>query len=538
MTERKIHPQWLVLAACVWMTCAGNRALWSKLAELGLMTNLSGWGFVAALSGLLLAALFGLVSLLAWKRSLKPALTVLLTVTAVASYFMTNYGIVIDPSMLTNVVQTDVREAGALLNFGLVIQLVLIAWIPAWLIWRQPVAYEKAGKQPLRNIAAVALSLLTIVALLAMSYQTMASTMRNNKDLRYLLNPLASLYSATRVALKPFELNKNVLQPIGAEVTLRVAIGAQAKPVTLLLVVGETARSDHFSLNGYERETNPELKARHVISFKDAWSCGTSTAESLPCMFAHLPRDEFNARKVNYENLLDVLQKAGLAVIWLENQSGCKEVCNRVPRAEVTGSCRGADCFDEAMLDGLKQRLDQLSPERRARGTVIVMHQMGSHGPAYYSRSPEAFKTFLPECKTNALKDCSRDSVVNAYDNSILYTDHFLAKSIDWLQQNADNAALMYVSDHGESLGEGNLYLHGLPYTFAPDHQKKVPWVTWLSPAFERSQRLSSACLRGRVNERISHDSYFHAVLGLAGVSIAEYRPELDFYRPCRGEPY
>ncbi|MNV68101.1 Phosphoethanolamine transferase EptA [compost metagenome] len=163
------------------------------------------------------------------------------------------------------------------------------------------------------------------------------------------------------------------------------------------------------------------------------------------------------------------------------------------------------------------------------------MHQMGSHGPAYYQRSPEKFKAFLPECTTSALKDCSQETVRNAYDNSIRYTDHFLAKAIDWLQSNAENSAMMYVSDHGESLGEGNIYLHGLPYTFAPDNQKKVPWITWLSAQFQRESKLSSACLQRRAAEEISHDSYFHAVLGLAGVTIKEYRPELDFYQACRG---
>lgn len=534
MFARKIHSLWLVLAASLWMTLAGNSALWKKLASLGLMQSLSGLGFVLALGGLLLAALAGILALFAWKPALKPVLTVLLLVTAFASHFMNSFGIVIDPSMVTNAVQTDMREASALLNRGLVANVLFLALIPIWLIWRQPVAHEALGRQLWKNFAAVALSLVAIVALLALSYQSMASTMRNHKDLRYLLNPLAGVYSAARVALKPFELDPSVLHPIGENAKAAAAHPGE-KPLTLLLVVGETARSDHFSLNGYARETNPELKKRDVISQQNAWSCGTSTAESLPCMFAHLAREDFNSRKMNYENLLDLLQKAGLNVLWVENQSGCKEVCNRVPRVEVTATCGNVECFDEAMLDAVQKRLQAMDERQRSKGTVIVLHQMGSHGPAYYKRSPQAFKAFLPECTTNALKDCSQESVRNAYDNSIRYTDHFLARSIDWLKTHTDNSALMYVSDHGESLGEANVYLHGLPYAFAPDTQKKVPWITWLSPEFERESRLSSECLRSRSGEQVTHDSYFHAVLGLAGVAAREYQPELDFYQPCRG---
>ena len=535
MVARKIHPLWLVVTCSLWMTCAGNSALWKRLASLGLMQNVSGLGFVIALFGLLFASLVGVLAVFAWKRSLKPVLTVLLLVTAFASHFMNSFGVVIDPSMVTNAVQTDVREASALLNMGLVVNVMLLALIPIGLIWRQPIAYESFGRQLWKNIATVGLSMVAIIALLAISYQSMASTMRTHKDLRYLLNPLAGVYSAARVALKPFELDPRVLHPIGEDAKAIASIHASAKPLTLVLVVGETARSDHFSLNGYERETNPELKTRDVVSFQNAWSCGTSTAESLPCMFSHLAREDFNGRKANYENLLDLLQKAGMNVLWIGNQSGCKEVCNRVPVVKVTDTCGNAECFDEAMLDAVQKRLQAMDERQRSKGTVIVLHQMGSHGPAYYKRSPQAFKSFLPECTTNALKDCSQESVRNAYDNSIRYTDHFLAKSIDWLKANTVNSALMYVSDHGESLGEANVYLHGLPYAFAPDAQKKVPWITWLSPEFERESKLSSECLRRRSGEQVTHDSYFHAVLGLAGVAAKEYQPALDFYQPCRG---
>ena len=239
-----------------------------------------------------------------------------------------------------------------------------------------------------------------------------------------------------------------------------------------------------------------------------------------------------------------MLQRAGLAVLWLDNQAGgCKGVCDRVPRVDYrqlqAGGgelCSDDECFDEVMLRGLDERIGQLPAERRAHGVVVFMHQMGSHGPAYYKRTPPAFKKFLPECTTNALQQCEREQVVNAYDNTIVYTDHFLASAIDWLQQHQQQwtPALEYVSDHGESLGENNLYLHGLPYRFAPDVQKHVPWIFWLSPTFEQQSHLSQACLAGRRDQKLSHDNYFHSMLGLLGVQTRVYDAARDIHAGCR----
>ena len=171
--------------------------------------------------------------------------------------------------------------------------------------------------------------------------------------------------------------------------------------------------------------------------------------------------------------------------------------------------------------------------ERRARGTVVFMHQMGSHGPAYHKRVPPAFKRFTPECASNALQQCDRQQVVNAYDNTIAYTDHFLAETIGWLKNRPGPSAMVYVADHGESLGENNLYLHGLPYLIAPDVQKRVPWITWTSAAFEEQRGLRKSCLKAQQDQALKHDHYFHSVLGMAGVRAAEYRPELDIYTHC-----
>jgi lipid A ethanolaminephosphotransferase len=170
---------------------------------------------------------------------------------------------------------------------------------------------------------------------------------------------------------------------------------------------------------------------------------------------------------------------------------------------------------------------------------VLVLHQMGSHGPAYHLRSPAAFKRFVPECADNDLQTCSRAALVNAYDNSIAYTDHFLSSTIDWLKQHqaAYDPAMVYVADHGESLGENNLYLHGMPYMIAPDVQKHVPWITWTSPGFAQRTAVGTTCLRDSADRPVSHDNYFHSVLGLLGIQTGVYQRALDVYAPCALAP-
>ncbi|MEO7939904.1 MAG: sulfatase-like hydrolase/transferase [Burkholderiaceae bacterium] len=315
-----------------------------------------------------------------------------------------------------------------------------------------------------------------------------------------------------------------------------------------MLVVGETARAANFSLGGYGRNTNPELAriaadGTALTYYSAVRSCGTNTQASLPCMLSHLGKQAFESTRQPYENLLDVLQRAGLAVLWVDNQSGCKGLCDRVNHVDTFGQttpglCADGACFDAVMLSGLDERIAALDAERRARGVVLVLHQMGSHGPAYFKRSPAEFKPFLPECTSNVLQDCARDQLVNAYDNTLVYTDHVLASLVGWLADKAahgrQDTAMVYVSDHGESLGENNLYLHGLPYALAPETQTHVPMLSWVSPPMAQRLNLRPDCLRQHAAGPLSHDNLFHAMLGLADVQTSLYRKDMDWFAACR----
>ena len=523
---------WMV--GCAWLATLGNLPLWRELGRLGQWQSATTWVLTLGLAVVIFSSTALLGVLLAWRRSVKPLLSLLLLLAAFASYYEWQFGVVIDPSMVTNVLQTDVREARDVLSWQLAAFVLGLAILPAVWLWRQPVAPAPSwGKALLQRLGLLLAALALLLGSVLAMYQPLASLMRNHTQVRYMMNPLNSLWASGAVAARHFQKPKQ-LQPIGLDAVWTGQVGA--KPKILLLVVGETARAANFQLNGYARATNPLLlKRADVISFSEVAACGTSTAASLPCMFAKEGRSDYQSGSYE-ENLLDVLQRAGLAVLWIDNQSGCKGVCDRVPHTSTTALkdpayCAGGECMDAIMVSRLDVEIAKLPAARRAKGVVVVLHQMGSHGPAYFKRSPPAQKHFAPECRSNTLQDCPRQNLLNAYDNSIVYTDFVLNESIQWLESHAATArgALLYVSDHGESLGENNLYLHGLPYAVAPKYQKHVPWIAWQAPDFG----VQTACLQARKKQSLSHDNLFHTVLGMMQVKTEVYQPALDAYLAC-----
>ncbi len=538
------NPLTLAVAGAVWIASFANWPLWRAMLALPETSSGRGALFVVGFGMMIAALLTALLAFMAWRFTIKPAIALFVVSAAFGAHFMGTYGVVIDSTMMVNVVQTDPREVRDLLSWRLLLGVAFLAGVPLLALWRVPVQRLRAMPQFGRNAVGLFVAMAVFAALLFALFADLSATMRNHKTMRYLINPLNSFYALADIGLQRTAEPAGPPQPIGLDA--RVAPrAAGARPPLVLLVVGETARADHFALNGYERPTSPALAALDVVSFREVSSCGTSTAASLPCMFSHLGRKQFERRERNSENLLDLVQRTGMAVLWLDNQAGCKGLCKRIPTARAIDAapgragpgaqlCQDGECFDEALLVGLDARLAALPAERRERGVLLVLHQMGSHGPAYYKRSPANRKPFMPECGTNVLQQCDRASLVNAYDNSIAYTDHMLAQAVLWLQGQAPqfDTTMLYVSDHGESLGENNLYLHGLPYAVAPREQKHVPMVVWSGP--ESVGPSVTACLREKRDIPLTHDNLFHSVLGLLGISASEYQAGLDVFATCR----
>ena len=526
-------PRTVALLLAVWIVGVGNLATWRLLGTLAARGEM-GPGPALPMAGLAVVGVgitFALLLLFAWPKVLKPAALLLLVLAGVVQHYMLAYGIVVDSSMVANALQTNTHETLDLLGWGLAGQVLLVAGLPAlWLRWVR-LAPVGAWGQVWRNALVLALAVGATAGALVGMYRELAPLVRNNMELRFMLNPFSAVSSTVSTVTKPLRQRKTQLVSITAGATLGPSYAAVAtsapKPPLFVVVVGETARADHLALNGYPRDTTPELARRGVTSFTGVRSCGTNTLASVPCMFSSLGKAGYEARKAEHENLLDVLQAAGLAVLWIDNQNDCKGVCQRVPNAlthdtfapaaqAAAALCRDGECLDEVMLASLDERIAALPAERRAKGVVLVMHQLGSHGPAYYRRSSAASKRFLPECNTHALADCDHQALLNVYDNSIVETDRFLARTIDWLHgQSARHATgLLYVSDHGESLGEYGLFLHGVPYAFAPDEQKHVPMVLWLDDGLARRAQLGRQCVTAGRDRPLTHDYLYHRVLG------------------------
>ncbi|MDP2123569.1 MAG: phosphoethanolamine--lipid A transferase [Parvibaculum sp.] len=533
-----IHPVWLALLVSAALVLFYNGQLWSMVLAVWPGRSFHDIAFIVSIAVLLTVAFNLVLQPVAMPRVLKPVLALLLVTAAAISYFASSYGAMVDKTMIANVIETDAREVGDLLSFRLVAQIVLFGIVPALLLWFVPLALRPWRQEVLIRGGVVLGSFVLVALIAAMFFQDYASFLRNNREVRFMINPSAAIYATVRYATAMPSAMAATYTPIAGSVARGRALDApHSKKTLVVFVVGETARADHFALNGYERQTNPELAKLDIVNFGEVRSCGTSTAESVPCMFSDLVRADYSAAKaLMRENVLDILVRAGIDVLWLENNSSCKGVCARVP-SETTWSlgdtefCEGGDCRDDLLVRQLGSALAAADNDM-----IVVMHQIGSHGPSYFKRFTEAFRVFTPTCDTNQLQSCSQEEIVNSYDNGILYTDNILAETIGVLEGVSDrfDTAMIYVSDHGESLGENGIYLHGMPYMFAPDVQKHVPMVVWTSAGYRKKMALDMGCLAAESGEAFSHDNLFHSVLGMFGVRSDVYLKDLDIFAPCR----
>lgn len=500
----------------------------------------SGEWRIAVSAALTMYALIALeIGLFAFGRLLKPVLTLFLVGGAVCSYFMDNFGTVIDNLMIVNVVKTDAREAGDLLRADFFLHVLVAGALPAWLIscchirtgWR----LGELG----RRLLLLAGLLSATSGMILLQYQDLALWGREHRDVRLYVNPLYPFYSAYRYIREALPTGPEApLLTVGADAVR--PHDAHARALLVVIVVGETARAANFSLNGYARHTNPRLsQLPGLINYTDTRSCGTATAESVPCMFSRLDRSDFSrSAAAQEENILDVMKRVGVNVIWRDNDSGCQGVCARtgVETLDDAGDpqlCANGECRDGILLKNLEQSF----PTAAGSATLLVLHQKGSHGPAYFKRYPDSARRFTPDCRDESVQRCTREEIVNAYDNTIVYTDAVLADLIGILERYDDrmDSVMLYVSDHGESLGENGLYLHGMPYRLAPDLQTHIPMMAWFSHGAQRSLDLDSSCLRAGAGGRYSHDHLFSSLLGLLGVQTREYTPDEDLYGECRG---
>lgn len=490
--------------------------------------------FVLTLPLFLFIPFFWLFNLTVWPRVGKPLVMVLMILSAASDYALQKLGVVIDSDMIRNLVETNLREASDYFVLPAFIYVLFLGILPAVAVMFTKINYAPLGKELRRRGLYILLGLLAVGISAAGTYKEYASFGRNNREVRYYINTFNYIQAVARFYKRSAEARRHFVILDG---TPRTEPAADGKQRVVVLLVGETARAANFSLYGYDRNTNPLLSTRNdIITFRHVRSCGTATAFSLPCMFSAMPRKQFDSTDAKYtQNLADIAKAAGWNVFWKDNDDGCKRVCDRVENADAKDGnkqpwCFGDYCHDDILLDGLEERLQSAPGDK-----LIILHMMGSHGPSYYQRYPEKFKRFAPTCDTADLHDCTREQIINTYDNTIVYTDYIISSIIDILKRHPElESSMLYVSDHGESLGENNIYLHGLPYAIAPEEQKTVPMILWMSQNTEKALGENMSCLqKSAAEDDFSHDNYFHSVLRLLHIKTKTYNGSLDVFSKC-----
>lgn len=428
-------------------------------------------------------------------------------VSSASAYFMDSFGVIIDTVMLDNIMQTNQAELSGLVTTGLILRLIAFGVIPAWLILKycpKPINFKAELKS---RIGVILLLLITILAVMIPFTAGYATFIREHRIVRFYANPTYSVYSAFKYISQQFSISENTpLKTIAHDA--KILEPHSAKRELVILVVGETARFDRFSLNGYRRNTNPELMKQGVVSFGNVASCGTSTGVSVPCMFSSLGQDDYDKKiALQQENVLDILSRNGVEVLWRDNNSDSKGVATRVKYEDFKSPTLNPVCEGECRDIGMLSGLDAYIQSNDGKDMLIVLHQMGNHGPEYYRRYPKAFERFKPACQTGELRDCAQEEIDNAYDNAILYTDYFLSEVINFLKKydQSHEVAMLYVADHGESLGEHGIYLHAAPYAIAPKQQTHIPAILWTGQSFE--YQLDN--IRPYRDAALSHDDLF-----------------------------
>lgn len=520
--------QKVIFIAAAYFATVLNLSFWRFVWNTVEINNFTGVLFVISLPFFIFLTLWMFFNLIFTKYIGKFLLCTLLIVSAVTNYAMFTYGIFIDSDMYRNVVETDINETMDLLTFKSAAWVFLTGVLPVFFLIGIHTDFMSFIKEAGRRTLNILIALALLGGFAACTYKEYASYGRNYNEVRKLINTFNYIYATGRYYQRE-ALKHREFVTIDDNPSFMPLSGNEKK--VLVVVLGETARAADFSLYGYEKETNPMLKAENPIVFKNVASCGTATAVSVPCMFSNMKRDDFDVNDAKFtQNVLDIMLSAGYSVSWLENNSGCKGVCNRIPTEDLRASgnekwCKNGDCFDEILLSGLDKKLQNLK-----YNSVIVLHMMGSHGPSYFERYPDKFKKFQPTCDTADLQDCTREQIVNTYDNTILYTDYVVAGVIEKLKAYPQyQSAMLYISDHGESLGENNIYLHGLPYKIAPDYQKQVPMILWLSDKMAASNKINVdiLCQKAETGE-YSHDNFFHTLIGLTDIKTTVYDRQMD----------
>lgn len=431
-------------------------------------------------------------------------LVVLFNINAVAVYFINTYSVIIDKSMIGNVLNTNYEEASSFFSFTLIAYIIGLGILPSILLLKVKVLDVKFK----RFIVHVSLTLIFSLSLVYANSSNWLWIDKNSKTLGALVMPWSYVVNTGRFYSHKNKKNKEqILLP-------NASISNNTKSI-VVLVIGESARSANFSLYGYEKNTNPLLSKINNLHVYRAEAAATYTTAGIKAILEHKKSNQL------YEILPNYLFRNGIEVIWRSTNWGepTVKIEKYYNKTALMESCDGPECaYDEVLLNGLKAQILESKKDK----IFIVLHTSTSHGPTYYKKYPEQFNEFTPVCMSVELAKCTQEELINAYDNTILYTDYLLANLIEELKQLDEyNTSMIFVSDHGESLGEKNLYMHGVPLSIAPKEQIEIPFIVWTS----------NDSIEFKKSEMLFQHNVFHSVLDLLAVGSPIYDKDMSIVK-------
>lgn len=434
----------------------------------------------------------------------KILLIITFIINALAVYFVNTYSVIIDESMIGNVLNTNHEESSSFFSIKLILYIVFLGIIPSIYIYK-----VKIIKVTLKQfLITTSLTLLFILTLVFANASNWLWIDKNSKTLGGLAMPWSYSVNTSLFYIHKFKKNEK-------EILLPNAVIKDNQKSVVVLVIGESARSENFSLYGYKKNTNPLLSKVPNLFHFNATSCATYTTAGVKGILEHTQTDDL------YEILPNYLYRNNVEVVWRTSNWGEPPVHikNYQNRAALMPNCKGADCnYDEILLTGLKEQILASTKNK----ILIILHTSTSHGPTYSKKYPSQFETFKPVCNSVELGKCSQRELINAYDNTIVYTDYILSQVIEDLKELKEyKSTMIFVSDHGESLGEKNLYMHGMPLSIAPKEQYEIPFIVWVS---DGSKQL-------KPNKTLTQGNVFHSVLNFLNIESPIYDEKMNIFK-------
>ncbi|MDR3290073.1 MAG: sulfatase-like hydrolase/transferase [Rickettsiales bacterium] len=488
-----------------------------------------------------------LYSLLFWKRiQTNIFVYFFLIMNAFVFYFMSHFNTPINYDIFTNALQTNIEEVKDFLNFDMFFIVIIFGFVPccAYYDFTKKVDIFDDDIKHLLMVKGIVV-IVSIILILIMIFDNFKNflVIRQNNELFDYLPPYNYIVGTIKTIKKSKKSKKKITTRIEKSqdddeamavmdgklknISNGSAINLKTKNRNLIVyIVGESERSKSISYNGYDKNTMKFLdKYRdNIVNFQNFYSCNTSTFNSIPCMFTHSQKLDLDSM-LEYENYVDIFKKLNFGLQWKTNNGGCKGVCGAITDV---GKVDGGDI---ELLGDLNKEISKL----KADNNVIYLHFRGSHGTEYYKRYPDEFEYWKPACKEKELRKCDDESIINAYDNSIRYTMFIVAKLIEILKANNDfNTGLVFVSDHGENIGENGFYLHGTPYILTKEVAGKVASFMWFNDNLLEEFKLNKQCMKNKESGKFGHFNMFHTMLGLFRVNNAYYDEKMDIFKSCQ----